>query len=83
MNGSSVCAPASLTYYPSQIIRPAAAMQGQRVSVLIGSNEVTGSESGPVYIVTDQKDKKGNPLLVDRETGELASAGPGVVLALL
>lgn len=71
------------TYCPAQIVRPAGVVQGQRVRVVIGSENVVGSDSLTAYMVTDQKDKKGNPLLVNRDTGDLVSAGPDVVLALV
>lgn len=53
------------------------------MTVLIGGGEVAGSDSMSRFIVTDQKDKKGNPLLVNRDTGALFSAGPEVVLAVV
>lgn len=75
-------APAA-TYYAGQIVRPAAAPSGAVVTVLIGGCEVAGSDSMSRFIVTDQKDKKGNPLLVNPATGAMFSAGPEVVLAVL
>lgn len=66
----------------SGIVRPAALKPGQRVKLLMGSDAVQASDSRKAYLVTDQTDKKGNPLLVDMSTGAAAIASPSAVFTL-
>lgn len=69
--------------YPAQgIFRPAALSPGMRVTLLLGRDASIGSDGAAVFVVTDQKDKKGNPLLINRDTGEAITASPDSVWAV-
>jgi len=77
------CAPApSRSYSAPMILRPGALVPGQYVTLLLGKDADVASDGDNVYIVTDQKDKKGNPLLTERSSGTTVSASPTSVWAI-
>lgn len=69
--------------YPARgIMRPSSLEPGMLVTLLMGGEDMVASDNGVVYLVSDQQDKKGNPMLVDRESGATAWAGPGSIWAI-
>ncbi|UVB02993.1 hypothetical protein IVIADoCa2_16 [Xanthomonas phage vB_Xar_IVIA-DoCa2] len=77
------CAPApSRSYTAATILRPGALVPGQYVTLLLGQDSDVASDGDNVFIVTDQKDKKGNPLLIERHSGTTVAASPTSVWAI-
>jgi len=81
---SATCAPTipARTYSAGHILRPAALVPGQYVALLLGQDAYVASDGDDVFIVTDGKDKKGNPLLIERSTGTTVAASPSSVWAI-
>lgn len=67
----------------TSLVRPNALKAGQRVQVVLGVGENVGNPEGQTYIVTDAQDKKGNPQVINADTGAVAYADPATVFALL
>lgn len=77
----ALTAPISSTYTSGSIFRPSALVPGTLVTLLLARDALRGSEGTAIYVVSDQKDKRGNPLLVNRDTGVTVSASPESVWA--
>ncbi len=69
------------TYSAAAIFRPAALVPGMRVTLLLARDASVGSDGTAIYVVSDQQDKRGNPLLVNRDTGAAITASPDSVWA--
>lgn len=67
----------------TSLLRPAALVPGQRVQVVLGVGDTVGQPEGTGYIVTDAKDKRGNPQLINSDSGAVVYADPSTVFALL
>lgn len=70
------------TYNASTILRTAALVAGQYVTCLLGQDDTVASDGDAVFVVTDASDKRGNPLLVQRDNGAVVAASPASVWAL-
>jgi hypothetical protein len=81
-NAAPAVANTARTYTAATVLRPAALAPGQYVTLLLGRDSSAGSDGDRVFIVTDGKDKKGNPLLIERDSGTTVSASPESVWAL-
>lgn len=76
----AACAPCN-SHEANNILRADALTVGERVTVLLGSADDVGTDSNVAYIVTDQRDKKGNVLLVNANTGATAYTTASTVFA--
>ncbi len=70
------------SYSARGIMRPSSLEPGMLVTLLMGGEDTIASDGAAVYLVTDQQDKKGNPMLVDRESGATVWAGPDSIWAV-
>lgn len=69
--------------YPARgIMRPSSLEPGMLVTLLMGGEDTMASDGAVVYLVSDQQDKKDNPMLVDRESGATVWAGPDSIWAV-
>ena len=85
--GTTACAvpTASYTLELGGIGRIESFSAGQRVVIVLSGEAVRGDvviTSSTNFVVTDQKDKKGNVYLVDSITGQLVSASRDAIFSL-